>query len=586
MDRLPLGASSYQGCNFTNKLEPCANKDLKKMEKNTIQPNQSSQANGDDASDESTQLLSTAVTNSPVITQKKAVIQILKLAVPIVGTMVINVGTNYLAGVMLGSVGTEQLAVLAIINAIENPLTFISVSALSAVSPLISRNKEQHPSKVGKIMQQGYLVAIIGSLPAIMIRLYAKPILLALRQSPQLVEIAESYFNASVFAVPTTILSYCDEQLILASNKRLIYVCMSLSDLAITGILGYILIFGKLNMPSLGAQGLSYAIAARSFVSFTVYKFYFLLNKEYKNYQLFNITLKNLFENLSGFLKISLPISVYTASKMSYIFVATILIGLLGQSELVAQQIIAQYILMSTNPVTAISIATSIGVGKVLGDKNIAAIRRFGNAGILLGIGVTSLTFTISASMPTILASPFINVNDAGNAEIVSLLRPLFMLTMGNQLLEGIDTISASALKGLADTMVPMFVVIGTTWMVSFPLAYTLGLQLDHGILGLAGGTMIGFALAAVLQTIRWGRQSSEDQVKKLLISSSESTDNANGSKFCLSTSNCFFQPFKGKNPFEEISLTQQTTEVETAEQNNIERLASDGNKSWRCTIL
>ncbi|MBA2711510.1 MAG: hypothetical protein H0U57_13080 [Tatlockia sp.] len=473
-------------------------------------------------------------------TQKDITINILKIALPITGVVAITVATNYVTSIFLGNYNTQLLASMAIIEALESPLSQICQFTLYPISPLIGHYKDTSPETVGKIMQQGYLVSMVASVPSLLIRYFSKSILLALKQPSSLVGHAEAYFLASMWGFPATILVSADEQLLLASDKKLLYVIMSLADLTVTLGLGYILMYGKLGFPELGMASLGYASAARSWLSFAVYKLYFIANQDFKNYKLFNLSVKNTVFELSNFLKISLPVSFQILSKSSFLFTSNMLLGSrYGVSTLVAIQVVSRYLSFANLPVQALALATSIQVGINLGQGNLVYISRYGNTGVLLGLCHTGLLFAISASLPKLLAKPFIDVNDPKNSATVDLLPPFFMVLMGAQMLEAIDTISVGALRGLTDTAAPMLIGIISTWGFAFPLVFVM--VNNYGAVATLSSMMSGLALSHALDWGRWYIQSSTEELEQSIESeSSESTEPGNSV-----ISNCirFFKP-------------------------------------------
>ncbi|MBA2710968.1 MAG: hypothetical protein H0U57_10285 [Tatlockia sp.] len=456
------------------------------------------------------------------ITRTKAIVDILKLAAPITGTLGIYFATNFVTGIFLAEISTELLASMAIIDSLETPLTTICQSTLNAISPLIGRYKKISPTTVGKIMQQGYLLGLAESIPSILIRYYSRSLLLALGQSPRLALHAEAYFRASLWGLPVSVLVSADEQLLLAQNKKLLYLVMSMADLVVTLGLAYIFLHGELGFPAIGVASLGYTYAIRAWLSFCAYKLYFILNKEFAPYRLFNLSLQNVFSELTVFLRISLPIMLQTISKMGFMFTGTMLVGKFGISTLVSLQIVSRYASISILPVQAIALSTSILIGIAYGKKKFHSIERYGNIGILMGLLHTSVLFGICAAIPTLLAKPFLDVTNPDKSEIVALLRPFFMVLMGGQILESIDTISVGALRGLIDTALPMIIGIMTTWLVSFPLIYFVAK--DDGALSVFAYPMIGTAVSLGLNMGRWYSQKDQPQIQDSEVHSIENT--------------------------------------------------------------
>ena len=88
-------------------------------------------------------------------------------------------------------------------------------------------------------------------------------------------------------------------------------------------------------------------------------------------------------------------------------------------------------------------------------------------------------------------------------------------LTLGGSLLlyaaafqfpDGIQVLSAGALRGLKDTRVPMFLAAIAYWGIGMPLGAGLGLGLGWGPKGMWIGLIAGLCCAAVLLARRFLR--------------------------------------------------------------------------------
>ena len=73
---------------------------------------------------------------------------------------------------------------------------------------------------------------------------------------------------------------------------------------------------------------------------------------------------------------------------------------------------------------------------------------------------------------------------------------------------DGIQVLSAGALRGLKDTRVPMFLAALAYWGIGMPLGAGLGLWLGWGPRGMWIGLIAGLTVAAVLLCRRFLRSS------------------------------------------------------------------------------
>jgi MATE family multidrug resistance protein len=73
---------------------------------------------------------------------------------------------------------------------------------------------------------------------------------------------------------------------------------------------------------------------------------------------------------------------------------------------------------------------------------------------------------------------------------------------------DGLQAMSAGALRGLKDTRVPMFITVLAYWGLGLPLGYWLGIHGGQGAPGLWTGLILGLSVAACLLGWRFWRLS------------------------------------------------------------------------------
>ena len=85
------------------------------------------------------------------------------------------------------------------------------------------------------------------------------------------------------------------------------------------------------------------------------------------------------------------------------------------------------------------------------------------------------------------------------DATVVALGASLLLLAAVYQIPDGIQVLSAGALRGLKDTRVPMLLAAISYWAVGMALGAWLGLGLGWGPRGMWIGLIAGLSMAAVL---------------------------------------------------------------------------------------
>jgi len=86
---------------------------------------------------------------------------------------------------------------------------------------------------------------------------------------------------------------------------------------------------------------------------------------------------------------------------------------------------------------------------------------------------------------------------------VAGLAGSLLVLAAIFQFPDGIQVMSAGALRGLGDTRVPMLLAAVSYWGIGMPLGAGLGLGLGYGPRGMWVGLTIGLTVASILMGLR-----------------------------------------------------------------------------------
>jgi len=158
-----------------------------------------------------------------------------------------------------------------------------------------------------------------------------------------------------------------------------------------------------------------------------------------------------------------------------------------------------------------------VRVGHARGRGDGAAVRRAAFAGYVIVLGTQLLS-----AAALLLGNEFIVGFYTADAAVASLAAALLLYAAAFQFPDGIQVLSAGALRGLKDTRVPMLLAVFAYWGIGMPLGAALGLGI-HGLwpaLGPRGmwiGLIAGLTVAAVLLTVRFLRSSAPGRLDRWL---------------------------------------------------------------------
>ncbi|MDP9347967.1 MAG: MATE family efflux transporter, partial [Gemmatimonadota bacterium] len=155
------------------------------------------------------------------------------------------------------------------------------------------------------------------------------------------------------------------------------------------------------------------------------------------------------------------------------------------------------------------SLAGAIRVGQHVGAGRRRGARRAALATYTVVVGFMGLCALLFLSAPAALIGLYTR-----DPELLRLGSALLLMAALFQIFDGGQVAGLCALRGVADTRVPMLVTALGYWLVGIPAAYLLGFHTPLGPSGVWLGLCVALATVSILLALRvrrvlWGRPSS-----------------------------------------------------------------------------
>lgn len=447
-------------------------------------------------------------TKTPFIT---AIKNTLNMSVPIMIARLSGAFSSVISMLMIAQLGHTELAASALINSMISVFMVTIWSMLFSVGVLVGHHYgAKSDAEIGAVFRQSIILGTLVSLPIMLILWNIAPILLLCKQDPKLIILTQEFFRSYIFAIIPSMI-YCSlYQVTLGISKQKITTIYNIAFLIAITVFGYIFLFGKLGLPALGIRGMGYANTC-AFIFIDIIFFCHLFHfKEYRRYKLFCIdkTKRLNFQYLRQLVNIGWPVSAMIAVELGAFSVSTIFVGWLGESSLAAQQITLQINLVAFMVPFGIAQASTILISQAIGRRDYSVIRNLGYAALLLGL-ICTLFFTLLYwLLPKFLISFYLDVKAVTNQATLAVSISLLAVTSLMNIFDGVRTIATCALRGLRDTLVPMFYSIVLSCCLSLPISYLLAFYWHFGVLGIRWGFVICFALSALILIMRFHKMS------------------------------------------------------------------------------
>jgi MATE family multidrug resistance protein len=437
--------------------------------------------------------------------------EILRLSVPYsINGLLIN-GSFFINTLIFSELGTDALAASSLMTSTQLLTVASAKASLSSTSVVAARNSTNE-RVMGTVLQQSWIQALLLTAPIAVIFTFSEQIFIAIGQDAEIAKIAGQYLLIYNIALPSVLLIKSSELFALAANYPNVVLLVTAINNCATAGLTYVLTLGKLGAPQLGVQGAAYAAALSTWVSFLGLTGFFVINRQFRKYNIFAFKQENRLEMLKTLFTVGLPIGIQVGTEFLYIFIKTVLAGLLGKASLSAEQIVTQYSSIAISPVLALSTVIGILVGKDIANSNSINVKRIGYIGALTNLVVPLVVLALFCAIPEQLSNLFLSKDNKYYEEIISLTWGLFLVNGINGLTDSIKNSTAGALRGFYDTAVPTIIMLGALWIVGVPASYLLAFPASLGVLGIFVGRGASLAISAPILLDRFRRKSNDPQ--------------------------------------------------------------------------
>lgn len=422
------------------------------------------------------------------------------MSVPVVGSRVSSAINAFIVMLLIAQLGHAELATSALINSINFSFLVPLWQLFSAVGVLVAQNYGAKQYKeIGTIVRQGFLLSVILGIPTIILLCYIKPILLLFGQEKHLAILTQKFFYSYTWSIIPAFWYICLGQFTLGISKQKLALFFTLLVIPFIIIISDIFMFGRLGFPALGIAGMGYANAIAFTCTDIIILAYIYFKKEFQVYKLFALDEKLFTPYLKQIFIIGWPIALMFAGELMLFSLGTIFVGWLGESSLAAWQISIQINLIVIMFPAGIGQACTILISQEIGKKNYSSIRQLAYAGLLLSTICMIIFGLFYWFTPKYLIGFYLNYKNPANFTTMQIAISLLAASILMNLFDAWRSVMAWALRGLRDTMFPMFVFVVLGSVFSLPIGYVLGFPLHMNAPGVRWGFTIGFGIGAII---------------------------------------------------------------------------------------
>lgn len=429
-----------------------------------------------------------------------------RLALPIMGAQLALVGMGAADTVIVGRYAAHDLAAVAVGSSLWFPVLLFLAGVLMAVTPHVARLRGQgRAGELGDYLQNALWLGGFAGLLAAALLLQAERALLLTPIDPAVSRTAAAYLLGIAAGMPAigvfqVLRSLCEG---MHDTRPILWV--SLLGLAVNVPANYVLVFGALGLPAMGAFGCGIATAISMWVMTGALLAYVWRGPAYRATGMLSRWRRLQWTPLAHTLRIGVPIGLSLFFEVTLFAAVTLLVAGLGTTVVAAHQIALNVASVLFMVPLSLGIALTVRVGYARGGAGAAEARRCAGNGMALGalLGLVLAAFMLAMAMPAArLYTP--------NPEIQALAASLIVLAAFFQLSDTLQVTAAGALRGYEDTRSIMLITLPSYWLVGLGTGYWLGLSDPgpgpFGVHGFWIGLLAGLSVAAALLAWRLRR--------------------------------------------------------------------------------
>ncbi|XP_068606817.1 multidrug and toxin extrusion protein 1-like isoform X1 [Brachionichthys hirsutus] len=441
---------------------------------------------------------------------RKELVELVKLAGPVILAQFMIFMINFVSAVFCGHLGKTEFAGVSLAVAVIN-VTGISIGVGLSITfdTLISQTYGSgNLKRVGVILQRGILILLLACFPCWAILINTEPLLLGVRQNPEVASLSQLYVKIFMPALPAAFIYQLQGRYL--QNQGIIWpqvITGAFGNIA-NAIFNYVLLFQL----DLGVAGSAAANAISQYLLATVLYIYICLRGLHKatwgGWSLDSL------QEWGPFIKLAIPSMLMLCLEWWIFEIGGFLAGLISETELGAQAVTYQLAFIFYMIPFGIAAAASVRVGNALGAGDLQQAKLSARIPIVCGF-ILSCFFGATLFFTKNVIG-YIFTSDQDIIRRVSLVLNVYAVS---HICDSVAAVTGGVVRGVGRQLIGALCNLIGYYFISTPIGVSLMFAAHMGILGLWIGLTIGVFLQAIffitfLSRLDWEKAGAEALVR------------------------------------------------------------------------
>lgn len=413
---------------------------------------------------------------------KAEIYELFKMAVPVFLAQMMTFLVNFVSTVFCGHLGRVELAAVSLAISVIN-VTGISIGMglASACDTLVSQTfGGGNHMRIGVILQKAILILLLACFPCWAILVNTEPILLAVRQEPEVARLAQQYVKIFMPALPATFMFNLELRYLQNQGITWPPVITGVVVNILNAFINYIVIF----VLNLGVTGSAVASCVSEFAMVLILWVYIVCKGVHK--ASWGGWSWDCLQDWGSYMHLAIPSMVMLCVEWWTYEIGGFLAGLISEVELGSQSVVYQLATIAYMFPSGFSVAGSIRVGNALGAGSTDGAKLSAKVTFLCAVLVSSCLAIIVGGLKDHISYVFTydELIRERVSEVMAFYAPFLLL-------DATSVACGSIIRGAGKQRIGAICSFVGYYGIGFPIGVSLMFAAKLGIKGLWTGLFV-----------------------------------------------------------------------------------------------
>ncbi len=436
---------------------------------------------------------------------------LVKLGTPVVFTQLAQMAIGTTDILMVGALGKEALAAVALTLAVYYTLWGLGSGVTGAIAPMIAHILGARANDVIGVrttIRMGLWAVILMAVPLDAILAFSPDILKLIGEPAALADMGGPFAHVLTIGLPFGLTFMALRGYVLALKKPQTTLYVISGAIFVNAFLDYALIFGHFGAPRLGIMGSAIAsVTAYMFECLSLLAIIFV-TEDLRRYRMFRRFDMPDWGKLTEIFKLGVPMGLSWVFEILFFNTGALVMGYFGAAALAAHQVALNFISILFMVPMGIGMASSVRIGLAVGAGNADGVRRAGLTALGLGAILNGTLALLLAIFPRTVAGLYFDESTPENADLLNQAVVFLRAAAAFEIFDALQAIAIQSLRGLKDTKVPMVITGIAYWVIGFPASLFLSFYTPLKGLGVWIAFIISLVFVAAMLLVRFAYKS------------------------------------------------------------------------------